>query len=82
MLATLLTPTEGDAEIAGFSLRKEPEKVRKVITYLPDEAGAYKNMTGKAYLDFMASLFAENDEDLFKFTSKGAAICGLGDHLS
>jgi ABC-2 type transport system ATP-binding protein len=82
MLATLLTLTEGDAVIGGHSLRKEPEKVRKVITYLPDEAGAYKNMTGKAYLEFMAGLFAENRVELAKFIQRGAAICGLGDKLS
>jgi ABC-2 type transport system ATP-binding protein len=82
MLATLLSPTEGDALIGGHSLRSEPEKVRKVITYLPDEAGAYKNMTGQAYLEFMGSLFAENREDLQKYVSRGAAICGLGERLT
>jgi ABC-2 type transport system ATP-binding protein len=82
MLATLLNPTEGDAVIGGYSLRSEAEKVRKVITYLPDEAGAYKNMTGIAYLEFMGSLFAENKDDLQKYVSRGAAICALGDRLS
>jgi ABC-2 type transport system ATP-binding protein len=82
MLATLLSPTEGDAVIGGYSLRKEPEKVRGAITYLPDEAGAYKNMTGQAYLEFMASLFAENRTELAKFVQKGTAICGLGDKLA
>jgi ABC-2 type transport system ATP-binding protein len=82
MLATLLTPTEGDAEIDGHSLKKDPDKVRKVITYLPDEAGAYKNMTGKAYLDFMASLFAENKEDLARFVDRGVKVSGLGEKLA
>ena len=58
MISTLLTPTAGDAVIAGHSIIKEPAKVRECITYLPDEAGAYKNMTGKNYLRFMAGLFS------------------------
>lgn len=57
MIATLLTPTGGDAFVDGCSVVREPAKVRENITYLPDEAGAYKNMTGRAYLKFMAALF-------------------------
>ena len=56
MISTLLTPTAGDAIVGGHSAVKEPEKVRECITYLPDEAGAYKNMTGIKYLRFMAGL--------------------------
>ena len=57
MISTLITPTDGDAVVNGYSIIKEPDKVRGCITYLPDEAGAYKNMTGKKYLRFMAGLF-------------------------
>ena len=54
MISTLIKPTSGDAVIAGHSVIKEPEKVRECITYLPDEAGAYKTMKGISYLRFMA----------------------------
>ncbi|MFA5658704.1 MAG: ABC transporter ATP-binding protein, partial [Oscillospiraceae bacterium] len=57
MIATLITPTEGDALVNGFSIIKDSAKVRENITYLPDEAGAYKTMTGKGYLEFMAGIF-------------------------
>ena len=53
MISTLLKATSGDAVIDGHSINKEPEKVRECITYLPDEAGAYKNMTGANYLKFI-----------------------------
>jgi ABC-2 type transport system ATP-binding protein len=82
MLATLITPTEGDAVIDGHSLKKEPEKVRRAITYLPDEAGAYKNMTGNAYLEFMAKLFSDGKDDLARYIARGTEICGLGDKLA
>ncbi|MDR0947643.1 MAG: ABC transporter ATP-binding protein [Ruminococcus sp.] len=81
MIATLLQPTSGEAQIGGFSLVKEPEKIRKIITYLPDEAGAYKGMTGIHYLEFMASLFAENPKQLEGFVQRGEEICKLGDKL-
>ena len=57
MLATLLRPDEGDALIAGHSIVKEPDKVRANICYLPDEAGAYRSMTGRNYLRFIAGLY-------------------------
>jgi ABC-2 type transport system ATP-binding protein len=82
MLATLIKPTEGDAEIDGHSLKDAPDKVRRAITYLPDEAGAYKNMTGSAYLEFMGKLFAENRDDLTRYVTRGVEICGLGEKLS
>lgn len=81
MISTLLQATEGDAVVAGHSILTEPEKVRQNITYLPDEAGAYKNMTGKAYLRFMAELYADNKAQAEEFVKTGTEICELGDRL-
>ncbi|MBR4096323.1 MAG: ABC transporter ATP-binding protein [Oscillospiraceae bacterium] len=82
MISTLIQPTEGDALVAGHSIIKEPDKVRENITYLPDEAGAYKTMKGIDYLNFMAGLFAKDKETLDKYVERGKAICGLGDRLN
>lgn len=82
MISTLLTPTAGDAVIAGHSVLKEPEKVRECITYLPDEAGAYKNMTGIKYLRFMAGLFHTDLDAVNKSVEKAKQICGLGERLN
>ena len=81
MISTLLTPTSGDAVIAGHSVVNEPEKVRESITYLPDEAGAYKNMTGIKYLRFMAGLFFSDIDDINNSVERAKNICGLGDRL-
>ncbi|WP_296614842.1 ABC transporter ATP-binding protein [Ruminococcus sp.] len=82
MISTLLAPTSGDAVIAGHSIIKEPEKVRECITYLPDEAGAYKQMTGIKYLRFMAGLFTTDIDKLNGFVERAKNICGLGDRLN
>ncbi len=82
MLATLLTPSAGVAEIAGLSVTTEAEKIRYLISYLPEEAGAYKNLTGRAYLYFMAGLYAEKTEDRDRFVMRGERICALGDRLN
>ncbi|MDE5569717.1 MAG: ABC transporter ATP-binding protein [Ruminococcus sp.] len=81
MISTLLTPTAGDAVVNGYSILKEPEKVRQSITYLPDEAGAYKNMTGKNYLRFMAGLFSTDIDKINSYVERAEKMCGLGDRL-
>ena len=82
MISTLITPTGGDAVVAGNSVVKAPDKVRECITYLPDEAGAYKNMTGIKYLRFMAGLFDTDLDKINACVERAKEICGLGDRLN
>ncbi len=81
MLATLLQPDKGDALIAGHSIIKEPDAVRACISYLPDEAGAYKSMTGRKYLQFIAGLYFKEEKAQEECVQLGEEICGLGDAL-
>lgn len=81
MISTLLKPTSGDALVAGYSINKEPEKVRENITYLPDEAGAYKTMTGNDYLRFMAGLFSDDPNTIKSYIAKAKEINCLGERL-
>ena len=52
ILATLLVPTAGDAEVAGASIRRDPEDVRRALGYMPDSFGVYDDMKVWEYLDF------------------------------
>ena len=82
MISTLIKPTSGDAIVAGHSILKEPDKVRECITYLPDEAGAYKNMKGISYLRFMAGLFTSDLNLIEEYVKRASDICKLGDRLN
>ncbi len=82
MISTLLTATEGDAVVSGHSILTEPQKVRECITYLPDEAGAYKTMTGKGYLEFMAKIYAKNKDDVKLFVDRAVKMAELGDRIN
>lgn len=81
MISTLIKPTDGDAIVDGHSIVNEPDAVRNAITYLPDEAGAYKTMTGMDYLYFMAGLFSSNRDEIEKYVTRAVNMCGLGDRL-
>lgn len=81
MVTTLLSPTGGSAVVYGHDVTVEPDKVRSVISYLPEEAGAYKNLTGIQYLEFMAGLFADDKKTQKEYVAKAKEICGLGDRL-
>ena len=81
MIATLLKPTEGDAIVGGSSILTDAAGVRRNLTYLPDEAGAYKNMKGRQYLRFMADMYADTKEQSAEFAKYAEEICKLGDRL-
>jgi len=78
MISTLLSATEGDAVVEGHSILTEPAKVRENITYLPDEAGAYKTMTGRGYLEFMANIYAKNPQDAKEYVERAVEMSDLG----
>ncbi len=81
ILSTILSPTGGSVEIFGLDVNKDSKKIRKIISYLPEEAGAYKNLTGHEYLKFMASIFFRDKRRVLKTVKYGEELCGLKDKL-
>ncbi|MEM0492826.1 MAG: ABC transporter ATP-binding protein [Candidatus Thermoplasmatota archaeon] len=79
MLATLLTITSGSVKIGEYDLKKQPEEIRKRISYLPEDAGAYKNLTGRAYLKFISDFF--NPDQSREMIKKGIEIANLGERI-
>jgi ABC-2 type transport system ATP-binding protein len=57
VMATLLEPSAGEVCIAGFSVSKSPREVRRVIGFMPDYFGVYRDMLVWEYLDFFASCY-------------------------
>ncbi len=77
ILATILRPTEGSVTIFGRDVVRETKDVRKMISYLPEEAGAYKYLTGYEYLTFMAHVYGVDKTAL----EDGIRLSGLGEAL-
>jgi len=81
ILSTLLKPDEGKVTVLGYDVLKEPQEVRKIISYLPEDAGVYKQLTGLEYLKFIARFFAKNEEEFQEILKRGIQIANLGERL-
>ena len=81
ILATLIKPSSGSAKVFGFDVEKNPSEVRRIISYLPEEAGAYKNLSGWEYLVFMVNFYSLNKQDSKAAIENAAEISGLGARL-
>lgn len=63
MLAGLLSPTSGEANVAGFDVRAQPAAVRARTGLVTDTPGLYEQMTPQNYLDFFGRVYGV-DEDV------------------
>jgi ABC-2 type transport system ATP-binding protein len=55
ILASILSPTSGRAEVAGFDPSVDPRAVRRHLGYMPDVLGVYDNLRVDEYLEFFAA---------------------------
>lgn len=57
MLCGLLNPTSGTAQIGGFDVVKDPEKVKTVIGYMSQSFSLYEDLTVDENLAFYAGVY-------------------------
>ena len=81
MIATILAPTSGNVQIAGHDVVRDAAMVRQLITYLPEESGAYKALSGREYLHFMAGLYATDERMRRRYVARAEEIADLGDQI-
>ncbi len=79
IIATLLKPTSGSVSVFGYDVVGEADKVRRIISYLPEEAGAYKHLTGYEYLELMAKIYA--GDGYREYVERGVELAGLGGRI-
>ncbi len=78
IIGTLLKPTSGVVTIMGHDVVKDQMDVRHLISYLPEDAGAYENLSGHEYLAFMAGFY---DADQKETIDVGVRIADLGERI-
>ena len=62
MLSCLARPTEGDAAVGGFSIVKEPERVKTLIGVSPQETAVAPNLSVKENLELICGIHGFSKE--------------------
>lgn len=81
IIATLLQITSGSAKVFDYDVIKQANEVRKRISYLPEEAGAYKNLSGKSYLDFIAEFYSKDKQEKKEISDRGVDLAKLQERI-
>ena len=79
VVSTLLQIDDGSVDILGYDVANQSDTVRKFISYLPEDAGAYKNLTGRSYLTFISNFFEADKKQ--EFIQKGIEIAQLKERI-
>ena len=82
MISTMLKVSEGDIIVNGFSVKKEPEKVRKEIGILfGGDVGLYDRLTGRENIKYFANLYGMTDRQADKRIDILAKDFGMEDYI-
>jgi len=81
IVATILRPSAGEVVVDGIDAVHDPGRVREIISYLPEEAGAYKNMKAIDYLKFVAEVFFDDRSKVASAIATAREVADLGDRL-
>lgn len=62
MLSCLTSPTAGDALVGGYSVKKEPEQVKRIISVSPQETAVAPNLSVEENLQLMCGIHGFSKE--------------------
>lgn len=89
IMATLEMPTRGRIRICGHDVVAFPNRVRRIIGWMPDSYGSYDNVTVWEYLDFFARAYGfkgterkRRVDEVMEFTDLTSISDRLMDKLS
>jgi len=69
MLCGLLKPTEGDAFVAGFSIRTDTAMIKKNIGYMSQKFSLYEDLTVKENIEFYGGIYGLSREEIANKTN-------------
>lgn len=76
-IVTYLTPNEGDIHVGNFSIHQNPDEIKKLIGYLPENNPLYSDMPVIDYLKFVAELQGIEKAKIRDKILEMITICGL-----
>ena len=82
ILSTLLRPDQGDAQVMGHSIRRDPMKVKVVLGVVPQEIALYEDLTARENLDFWGKMYGLRGAPLRRRVQEVLEIIGLADRAN
>ncbi|HSB89060.1 MAG TPA: ABC transporter ATP-binding protein, partial [Anaerolineales bacterium] len=79
MLATITKPTDGTILWNGRDAVKDPEPLRSVLGYLPQDFGIYPNLSAQEFLEYMAAIKGMSGESARRKISNLLDLVNLRD---
>lgn len=64
MLTGLLSPTSGEAIVAGFNVYKQPEKLKQNIGYMSQKFALYDDLTVSENIRFYGGIYGLNNKEI------------------
>jgi ABC-2 type transport system ATP-binding protein len=64
ILCGLLSPTSGEATVAGFDVYKENESIKKHIGYMSQKFSLYENLTVRENIEFFGGIYGLSRKEL------------------
>lgn len=55
--------TEGNINICGYDVAKQPVQAKRLIGYVPDHYALYEKLTGREYLNYIADIYQVTKEE-------------------
>lgn len=74
---TYLPPTSGTVLVEGLDVTQHPQKVKKVIGYLPEHNPLYTDLYVREYLDFVGRFYGLRGAGLKAAVDRIIDVCGL-----
>jgi len=81
ILSTVFSPSSGTAEIAGFDIRKNAQKVRENLGFLSGDTGLYNRLRAREFITYFGELYGISKDKIDKRIVEMSKILDMDEFL-
>src|SRR5438270_7940708 len=81
MMCGLLFPTSGRVLIGGHDMRRDGDRARPLLSYVPDQPYLYEKLTGREFLQFITDMYGLPPEHGRDRIAEVIELFNLGDFV-